>query len=224
LGQSRLVEVKARIDATSFERISVELAYVVDVAEVDGGSSDGPSDRVEAGIPLEGLAFRPAELKSVTASVGNGDPTPVSLESSRIGRLSGAVPLPPGTTGRVELLIKYDVRSGVEGDDPYRIRIPVLAVAWPSAEALPGIFTAEALLANDLKVYETFPSGITRQGAAGPVGRFVVDLPAIPALISMRATTGPVPLGGLVRILDGLVLLALAATVWVGFRYLGRTK
>lgn len=213
-GQSVLIEARARVDATAPERIRVELDYLLDVV--------GRTDADAHAIPLEGLAFRPAVVESVIVAV-DGEPVPFSLEVSGAGRLTGRVPLRPGHAGRTRLRVAYDVTSGFEGEDPYRIRIPLLVVGWSAAEALPGIFTAEALLASDLKVYESFPSGLTRAGEAGPVGRYTLDLPAVPALISIRATTGRVPFGGLVQILDGLVLVILAATAVLGFRYLRGT-
>jgi hypothetical protein len=212
--QSKLVSADGLIDATLHERIRVELTYLVDLAGDDGGRST---------IPLEGIAFRPAQVESVTASI-DGEPFHLDMVSTGVGRLTGAVVLPPGRTGRIELILTYFVTSGFEGDDPYRIRIPILAVGWPAAEALPGVFQAEALLAANLKVFESFPSGlVTNSGQAGSVGRFQLDLPAIPALISLRATSGDVAFGGLIQILDGLVLLALATTAVVGFRYLRGT-
>jgi hypothetical protein len=223
VGQSRLIEGSARIDATSMDRVRVELDYVVEVNEPDQGGGEGPAGLREVSIPLEGIAFRPTEIESVTVRVSNGASTPMVLESSEAGRLIGAVPLPAGTVGRVEFHLSYDVRSAVEGDDPYRIRVPVLAVGWPPAEALPGVFTAEALLVGGLKVFESFPSGLEKSEVVGTVGRFTLDLPAIPALISMRATAGRIPFGGIIRILDGLVLLTLVATAIIGFRYLRAT-
>jgi hypothetical protein len=222
-GQGTLVEGRARIDGTSPDRIRVVLDYLVQVSEVQAAALQVPDGEEEAtSIPVEGLAFRPSALEDVRVTV-NGDPVQFVLESTSVGRLTGAVPLPPGTVGRVTVGVEYVVTSGVGGDDPYRIRIPVLAVGWPAADALPGIFTAEVLLAADLNVYEAFPSGLTRSDTAGSAGRFTLDLPATPALISMRATRGRVPLGGLVQILDGLVLLALVATAVIGFRYLRGT-
>ena len=209
LGQSRLIEARARIDATVAAVIRVEIDYVVNVDEADGGGG---------AIPLEGLAFRPSRVESVVAWI-DGTPVEVVLESTGVGRLIGSVSIGRSRSGRVPLRVAYEVTQGFEGDDPYRIRIPILAIGWPAADALPGVFEAEALFSSELKVFEAFPSGLIQAGVVGSVGRFVLELPAVPALISMRATSGPLPFGGLVQMLDGLVLLALLATAVLGWRH-----
>ena len=64
VGQSRLIEGRARIDATSFDRIRVELDYVVEVVGGELGRAESSNSPGDTSIPLEGIAFRPSELES----------------------------------------------------------------------------------------------------------------------------------------------------------------
>jgi len=210
--QGELTIARARIDVTRAESVRVELDYTF---QVDSATA----------IPFEGLAFRPSELRNVQVGgagrSGSYDPADFSWGVRADGRLKGALPLGPGSTGAVRVRLSYDVVGAREGEDPYRLRVPILAPAWPSAEALPGIFVAEALAPGEWTLYEAFPSGLTRAADAATLARWTLELPAVPALLSFRATAGTPALGGLVQILDGLVLVILAllaVAAWVHFR------
>jgi hypothetical protein len=206
VAQSHLLEVRAVV-AVGEGSARVEIDYSV------------VPDGTVAVVPLEGLAFRPTRVEDFRASV-DGRPSSATLREDESGRLTAALPLPERSAREVRIRVSYSVSGATSGDDPVRIRVPILAVGWPSEEALPGTFEAEVSLSERLTVYESFPSGLR---AAGP-GLYRLQLPAAPALLSIRATLGEgAPLGGMVQVLDALVLLVLLVLAWAGWRHFGRT-
>jgi len=210
--QGELTVARARIDATREAAVRVELDYTF---RVDSAGA----------IPFEGLAFRPTELRNVEVR-GEGrsgayDAADFGWGQRANGRLTGSLPLGVGGAGSVRVRLSYDVAHAREGEDPVRVRIPILAPVWSAPEATPGVFAAAVLVPSGWTVFETFPSGLERGGDTGTLARYTLDLPAVPALLSLRATAGTPPLGGIVQFLDGLmvaVLGALALAAWVHFR------
>jgi hypothetical protein len=204
--QSHLLAGRAVVRVEG-ESASVEIDYVVE--------SDGSA----AAVSLEGLAFRPTRVESFGASV-DGTPVGSRLEVGATGRLTSEVPIAPGRAGEIGIRLAYRVSGAVEGEDPVRLRVPILAIAWPPEEGLPGTFQGEVTLPEGLSVYESFPSGLRNTGP----GRYQFDLPAAPALLSMRATRGDrAPLGGIVRVLDAMVLLVLLVLLRAGWRHFRET-
>ena len=203
--QNRLVDARARIDATRDEVVRVEIDYRI---EIDG---------TERAAPLEGLVFRPTSIEGARATVG-GVVAPLVLGSAG-ARTTGTVELPSDRPGVHTLRVAYDVLGAWSGDDPRRLRVPLLALSWPSEEALPGVFEAEALLPEGWTAYESFPSGLTAAGAALGAARYTLELPAAPALLSMRASESSVRFGGFTGVLDGLVLLTLVVLAGVGWHH-----
>ncbi len=204
--QSHLLEGRAVVHVDG-AGASVEIDYRV--------QSDGSA----TAVPLEGLAFRPTSIEGVRVMV-DGAPALFDLRTGSAGRLTSDVAIAPGRAGEIGMRLTYRVSGAVEGEDPVRLRVPILAVGWPPEEGLPGTFQAEVSLPEGLSVYESFPSGLRSTGS----GRYQFDLPAAPALLSMRATLGDrAPLGGLVRVLDAMVLLVLLILVGAGWRHFRET-
>jgi hypothetical protein len=172
-------------------------------------------------VPLAGLLFGDAEISSVQVSIA-GTESPVPITHRPGERMRASVPL--GITaldeGPISFVLRYEVSGAAPSAGVRELRVPVLAVMWPPAEALPGIFRAELLLAPGLTVLGSFPADL-REAEAG--GRYVTELPVLPALLSLRVTDG----GGRLRvitILNTAVLVLLGVVLVGGWRYLKGTE
>lgn len=209
--QGNLVSARAHVDLTGHGPPSLRIEYVV--------TWEGPPEDV----PLEGLAFGGARASGVRALAG-GRELDVSLRESRRGRISGEVAPPldvePGRPFRFTLHYRVE---GAEEHDGSRtlIRLPVLAVAWPSEQALAETFTVDLVVADSLTVYESFPSGMRAIEGPPRARRYALDLPVVPALVSVRASSTAMPLATLPLALDALVLALLAGFGMLGWRRLG---
>lgn len=137
--------------------------------------------RVPSGValvPVAALRFHGFVIEDV---VWNG--APVTLAGDR--RLVAELPVSGGAAaGDVTVDASYRVRVVATGDAPSgtRVRVPVLAVLWPPAQATPGTFTAEVEASPGVTLRPVFPAGMR---AAGDVpGVFRVSLPVAPAMLA----------------------------------------
>jgi hypothetical protein len=208
-GQEHLVSARARVDFAEGDRAHVAITYVVQAT---------PESRE---VPLAGLLFGDAEISSVQVSIA-GTESPVPITHRPGERMRASIPL--GITaldeGPISFVLRYEVSGAAPSAGVRELRVPVLAVMWPPAEALPGIFRAELLLAPGLTVLGSFPADL-REAEAG--GRYVTELPVLPALLSLRVTDG----GGRLRvttILNTAVLVLLGVVLVGGWRYLKGTE
>jgi hypothetical protein len=207
-GQEHLVSARARVDFTEGDRARVAITYVVQAT---------PESRE---VPLAGLLFGDVEISSVQVSIA-GVESPVPITHQPGERLRASIPL--GTTaldgGPVSFVLRYEVSGAAPFAGVRELRVPVLAVMWPPAEALPGIFRAELLLPPGLTVLGSFPSDLRQAEVGGP---YVTELPVLPALLSLRVTDGERRLR-VTAILNAAVLVLLGVVLVGGWRYLRRT-
>jgi hypothetical protein len=118
------------------------------------------------------------------------DPVAFRLDVDPSGMLVGTVPLPaPARPDDVVVLrLRYRVvREGTAtGAGP--VRVPMLAVPWPPAEALPGTFSARVDLPAGTRLEEGFPASWAGEAAApDDLARYRAELPVLPAFVSFRA-------------------------------------
>ena len=209
-GQEHLVSARARADFTRGDRVQVAITYVVRVT---------PESRE---VPLAGLLFG-VDVSTVQVSIAGTD-APIEVTFSPGGRMSGSVPLGASAVddGPVSFVLRYEVSEGAAATSgPRELRAPILAVMWPPAEAVPGIFSAEVLLPPELTVLGSFPADFREAEDVGEAGGrgYVAELPVLPALLSLRVTEGGGRLG-ITTLLDVAVLVLLGAVVVGGWRYL----
>lgn len=210
-GQEHLVSAKARVDFSNGDPAQVTITYVV-----------RPAPGTDA-VPLAGLLFGGVELRSVRVRVA-GSTAPIVLDRTDAGRVTGSIPLLGSALGEmaISLVVSYEVMgASSEAEGVLDARVPILAVTWPPAEALPGTFTAEVLLPGGLTVFESFPADLREAGEAGDVVRYVTELPVLPSLLSIRAAEG----GRLLTtttLMDVAVLILLGSVALMGWAYLRR--
>ena len=218
------MSARALADFTGGDRVQVAITYVVQAT---------PQSRE---VPLAGLLFGGVDLSSVQASIA-GTEAPVEITRSPGGRMRASIPLGTAAGGEdpVSFVLSYEVSEATAPSPGVReLRVPVLAVMWPPAEAVPGIFSAEVLLPSELSVLSAFPADFREVGGGrGSVGAgerdgvdrgrtYVTELPVLPSLLSLRVTEGGRRLG-ITTILDAAVLALLGAVLLGGWRYLRRT-
>ncbi len=185
--------------------------------------------RVPAGVdrvPLTVLTPEPAHVEGLGFSTHprlNAGELPPSPTAQRAGAL---VLRPHVVDEDIEVTLSYTVRNAtVEDDDRLRVVIPVLAVDWPPAEALPGTFRARVQLPLDAVAYEAFPTptgGLARAGT--DPGSSELELSVLPAYVSLRATRGQAPLLSVPRATDTLLVLLLLGLGALGWSKLQRPK
>lgn len=208
--QGRLISADAYSDLTVGDAPSVAIEYTI-VPDESGGT-----------VPVEGLAFGGARITDVHA-FAMGRELDVSLRVVGDRRVVGevAIPLKRAAGQPFTFQLVYRVEGAEERHGRLTLyRLPILAVAWPSEEALPETFTVVAEVSDALTVYESFPSGLREVGTAGGAPRYRLSLPVIPALVSLRTSRGPPPAATLPRVLDLFVLVFLAGFGVLGWRRL----
>ena len=213
-GQGRLISAHARADLTPTGGPTLVIDYTV------------AGDPGAATVPLVGLAFGGARFRDVRATAASLGELDVSLEARTDGRLVGGVALPAGLAAGepFSFSLSYEIEGATEREGGLTLhRLPILAVGWPPDEALPETFTVEALVADGLTVYESFPSGMRASGREGAAQRYRLALPVIPALVSLRTSRGSPPLNTLPRALNLLVIVLLAGFALLGWRHLRET-
>ena len=210
VAQGRLVSAYARVDLTSIGGASVAIDYTVMI--------EGPRARV----PLEGLVFGGARFTEIVAHAAWGELS-VSLRVDDDGRVIATVGIPRDrfAAGPFSFTLSYELDGTEEWNGMLTLyEVPILAVAWPSAEAVPETFTVEATVGEGQTVYESFPSGMRAIDPDGGQQRYRLALPVMPALVSLRTSRGSPPLGTLPRALDLFVLVLLAGCGVLAWRQL----
>lgn len=142
-------------------------------------------------VPLRALLPGGTSLAAVEARVG-GVPVAVRDLVGEGPVLDGALDLPAGVVGAgpVEVALAYRVVGGAaRAGQGLRVRVPVVAPAWPPAAALPGTFQVEVALPAGLELREAFPAAWRALDAAQGDGPTLLasDLPVVPALVRLRA-------------------------------------
>jgi len=208
--QGRLISAEAFSDLTVGDIPSVAIDYTI-VPDERGGT-----------VPVEGLAFGGARIMDVRA-FALGRELDVSLSVVGGSRIVGEVAIPLNRVAGqpFSFQLVYRVEGAEERDGTLTLyRLPILAVAWPSEEALPETFTVVVEVSDTLTVYESFPSGLREVETAVGAPRYRLSLPVMPALVSLRTSRGPPPTGTLPRVLDLFVLVLLAGFGALGWRRL----
>ena len=167
-------------------------------------------------VPLSLLAFRGSIVDSIRVRVDAGAAQPLVLAAERGGRLRGSVPLGDPAPQRVTLEIEYAIRSTAGR----RVTLPVVAVMWPPAQARPGLFTGEVLLAGQQEAYNAFPATLRARGVQGDARTYTFSLPVLPAVVSFDVAADA-PALTFTRTLDLLVVLLtilFCAMLWRQFR------
>lgn len=158
----------------------------------------------DGSVPVRGLLFHGTALERVEA-----EGTTVTLDAASPRAPVARITVRPGRDGRATLDLRYRVAgavaiNGVEA----RVRIPVLAPGLPPADGTPGFFEGSVRGPAAWRVSEGFPSTVRR----GEVpGAWAVDLPVVPAMVSLRARTDGTWRPGLAGLLDAVALAALVA-------------
>lgn len=185
--------------------------------------------RVPSGVhavPLSALEMGDTRLEPVQARLDGSAPRTVAWEPGDGPARRGRLALPGDLAGdSLRLELSYRVRAAVEDrDGDLRARLPVVQVAWPPEEALPGTFRARAILPDTLHVTGTFPTvlGDLRRGADGGERAYAFDLQVVPGVVVVEMTAGEAPLLTFARGLDAAVLLLLAVLGVAGWRALRR--
>lgn len=139
----------------------------------------------------------------------------------RIGiERAGLVPSPTpragagsaGTLWRLDATYVVNNASITRGESVLA-HIPVLTVALPPPRDAGNVFHAEVRVPSSWSVSEGFPAGLRPDDA----GRYTVDLPVAPSVISVRARTDGAWRPGVPLLLDvaaGLILLAFLFIAW----------
>jgi hypothetical protein len=161
----QLVRAQLTADLTSAADIAVQLQYTM---RVDSGAER---------VPLALLRWRGVSVDELQASV-QGEP--VALQFTEQGRrTSGWIELPSRLQQReLHIELQYHVRSAAPGP---RVRIPVLAVLWPPADARPGVFTAEVRMRSERRAARAFPTSLRSVPAGGP---YHASLQVVPSIIA----------------------------------------
>ena len=198
---------------------------VADATEADARVTITYSLRVPAGVervPLTVLSPEPTALAALTvrphARVRSSE-----LPASPTAQRSGALELEPSRqTEDLEIALSYTVTAATTADgDRSRVILPVVAVDWPPAQALPGTFRARVQLPLDMVAYEAFPTpsdGLAREGTdPGPTE---LELSVLPAYVSVRARRGGAPALSVPGVADAAVVVLLLVLGFWGWRTL----
>ena len=113
----------------------------------------------------------------------------------------------------------YRIAEAVQRDgEDVPVRVPVLPVAAPPHAGCPGLFRAELRLPPAWSVAEGFPTGLEADGE----GLYVVDLPVVPSVISLRGRADGAWRPGLPLLIDVLIGAILLAFGFMGWRHVKR--
>jgi hypothetical protein len=129
--------------------------------------------------------------------------------------------------GRTHVRLSYVVADPLttDGGQALRAYVPILSLDLPPEEARPGLFRAELILPGSWRLSEAFPTGLAPTSLTEETGRWVVDLPVVPSVVSFRAHPDARWHPGLPLILDllaGAILLLFAAVGWGHLRRFAR--
>jgi hypothetical protein len=191
--QGRLVaaELNAAFDSTE-QVVTVHIHYTL-------------QPHGEGEVPLAVVRFGDAALENVRV---NNLPTALTFDASGL-RATATVAGPSGDTAVMD--VAYDVR--VSATEPSRIRIPVVAVLWPTEQAVAGAFVANVTLPAGTVAFDAFPSTLRRLHAADATANtYATELHVLPALITFSlAAHAPWP-----SAITGIELLVCAGLVLMG--------
>lgn len=195
-GDAARVRVDYRLRGGGLETARVPFT----VLELGGGRVTGLAARA-AGVPLD-----------VVWGEGRGQ------RRSGTIRLPGSGPVQAGD-GAMDIVVTYTVRGALGRSG--RAVVPVVAVAWPPAEALPGTFRAEVRPPKGLEAYDVFPAGLRADPGEEGGDVYRTELPVLPSILAF-STTAERPWLTLALALDTGVVLVLLVLGWAGVRYLRR--
>lgn len=205
--EGRVVSATVTADAGSTGPASVSMTYELDI--------DSGIDRV----PFTVLVFAPTRVDAITAVLAQ-ESLQVSLTDTGPLRLAGEIHL-PGPAPASELIamrIGYRVDEAVRATEAeVRVVLPVVAVDWPPAEALPGVFTADITLPEGMTAREVFP---TTAGSGAEDGVARASLQVVPAVVQVRARPEGNAAFSLPQALELLVLTIIVGLGVAGLRFL----
>ena len=207
----RVVRVAVSADARETGAAFVSMNYQLQVGKETGT------------VPFTLLLFASATVADISAQAG-GEVLELRLTDDSAPRLEGEIELPGALSGseQVSLDLGYRVEDAVRADgEGVRVVLPMLAVDWAPAEALPGMFEAEVALPEGMAAREIFP--VTPAGGATP-GVARASLQVVPAVVQIRARPeGSFGLS-LPGVLELLVLIVVIACGMAGLRYVRRMR
>jgi hypothetical protein len=193
----------------------------------------GPAAR---DVPVTLLLFDGTPVRNIITRVNGVAVDPVLRADGSNLRLRGAIPLladvthePPNATTRATteftIAIEYEVAIR-RGEPAGPLRLPILAVMWPPATALPGTFHGEIEVPAGLRIYDPFPANFrplaaNAAGSTDSATRYAVELPVLPAMIAFSLAPADQPVVTLANVLAVSVVLAIAVTwtlMWRQFR------
>lgn len=167
-------------------------------------------------VRVELLGFGPAAVDSVGVEA---DGRAIRLAPEAGSMRAGTFTLPPARTDAEEVRVSlaYRVAGAVERSGPdVRVRVPVLVLDLPPAPGGGPVFHGSVRLPDTWSVSGAFPTGLASDGE----GSWEVDLPVVPALVSLRGRSDGAWRPGLPQALDALALVLLLGFGLVGWRHL----
>lgn len=190
--------------------------------------------REEIRDPIARVDGERVPLSLRPAAPGRWEATIVLAGSSVAGPEAGAASAVTIGGGRIdsrsvttERPLSVELRYRVEGartksKGGYDYRIPLILPRWRAAGSPPDFFTAEALLAADRSISESFPT-VTRQTVRTEDGqRVILRLQTVPSLVRYRVDEGAPRFFTMARGADLLVLLLLAGVAALSWHALRR--
>lgn len=205
-GQDYLSNAKIFMDLTDDDVAQVSIHYKV------------IHDNDQSEIPLAGLLFGSGEVSDVKALFADSTQI-VKLFQTSGGRITGSITISQISRieGKSDLELIYDVHQAKTLiGDLWSWRIPILTVMWPPVVARPGTVTIETLMPLGYSVIESLPINLRILGENEGGGRYVTEMPAMPALVSIRATEK----GGRITIM-GVLNLAVPILLFGSISFFG---
>jgi hypothetical protein len=172
-------------------------------------------------VTVAALAFAPATFSDVEVIV-EGRASPLALEpGAGLGahKLGGTVPLPAGAGDTIAFDIRYAVVLPASAGRESRIRLPVVAVMWPPAEALPGTFAVTLDVRADAHIRGAFPSLLRETALTSAARSYGADMQVVPSMIAFDLGGGDPPRLTLEAMLDAGVIALLLLFAVLGWRH-----
>lgn len=177
-GQDYLSNAKIFMDLTGDDVAQVSIHYKV-IHDTD-----------QSEIPLAGLLFGIGEVSDVRALFADSAQT-IKLSQTSGGRVTGSIAISriSRIEGESNLELIYDVHQAKTLiGDLWSWQVPILTVMWPPVVARPGTVTIETLMPLGYSVIESLPINLRILGENEGGKRYVTEMPAMPSLVSIRAT------------------------------------
>lgn len=206
----KLGHASMTVSITTRSAATVHIRYVVH------GSANA------AMVPLAAVLFAPSMLDGVEAII-DGRASPVALTPGAghaAARVSGGVPLPSGHGDTVAFELRYTVDLPGATAGEARVRLPVVAVLWPPAEALPGTFAIALDVPADTHIRGAFPSLMRETTTTATSRSYGAGMQVVPSMIAFDIGTGDPPRITLEAMLDTGVLALLLLFAILGWRHL----